>query len=309
MSVSGLQRVILASFPPSFRTRYGDELAALASECDRGWVDTVDLARASACAWARPRFNGSQGDRRRGRLQATTATVFVVWSLSALAVAVFARAVDDQPVPGLRTWGWTAYAAGSAIFQLTVAAALVVGFGYWLSVVVPAWRRGDRRTILAAALPAGLVTIWLGGTGLVSLYARHEAQLHHGPQSWRLPGAGPNVVLVLYGAFTVVCVMGCAVAATSALARARLGDRLLTASALLSGVAAVALVAVTISAALCLMRVLIVGGVGPRDTAMAVTPTVFLAMASSLSVTSTLRALPLVVTSSSTGGIESHSSL
>jgi hypothetical protein len=117
------------------------------------------------------------------------------------------------------------------------------------------------------------------------------------------------VVLVLYGAFTVVCVMGCAVAATSALARARLGDRLLTASALLSGVAAVALVAVTISAALCLMRVLIVGGVGPRDTAMAVTPTVFLAMASSLSVTSTLRALPLVVTSSSTGGIESHSSL
>jgi MFS family permease len=306
MSLSGPQRIVLGSFPPSFRARYGDELMALASECNRGWPDTFDLARASARAWIHPRFCGSSRDRRRGRLQATTATVFAVWSLSTLAVAVFARGVDDQPVPGLRSWGWTAYVVGSAIFQLTVAAALVVGLGYWLSVVVPAWRRRDRRTILAAALPAGLVTIWLGGTGLVSLYARHQSRLPHAPQAWRLPGAGPGVVLVLYGAFIGVCVVGCAVAATRALARARLGDCLLIASALLSGAAAVALVAVTISAALCLSRVLLIGGIGPRDMAMAVTPTVFLAVASVLGVTSSLRALPLMLAPTSSDGIEAR---
>ena len=305
MSVSRAQRWVLRSFPPGFRARYGDELAALASECDGGWHDTADLARAAAGAWMHPRFPGPPEDRGRRRLQATTATVFFVWSLSALAVAVFARAVDDKPVPGLHSWGWTAYAVGSAIFQVTVVAALAVGFGYWLRVVVPAWRRRDRNTLLAAALPAGLVTVWLGGTGLVSLYARHQTQRHYGYQTWRLPGGGTGVVLALYAAFTVICVVACAMAATRALARAELGVRLLTVSAWLSTGAAAALVAVTIAASLCLTRVLIVGGIGARDTAMAVIPAVFLTLASGLAVTSSLRAVPQLTARTSPGGADS----
>jgi hypothetical protein len=34
------------------------------------------------------------------------------------AVAVFAKAVNDRPVPGLRSWGWIAYLVGSGLFQL-----------------------------------------------------------------------------------------------------------------------------------------------------------------------------------------------
>lgn len=305
MSVSRSQRLLLHVFPPTFRARYGDELAALASDCNGGWHDTVDLARAAAGAWMHPCFSGPPENRRRERLQATTATVFVVWSLSTLAVAVFARAVDDKPVPGLRAWGWTAYAVGSGIFQATAAAALAVGFGYWLKVVVPAWRRGDRRALVAAALPAALVTIWLGGTGLVALYARHQTQLRHGYQTWRLPGAGAGVVLGLYAAFTLACVVGCAVAATRALARAQLGDRSLAVAALLSAGAAAALVGVTVSAVLCLSRVLIVGQIGLRDTTMAVVPVAFLAVASLLAVTSSLRALPQLTGPASPGGPDS----
>ena len=63
-------------------------------------------------------------------------------------------------------------------------------------------------------------------------------------------------------------------------------------AAVLSGGASVALVAVTGAAAVCLARVLMVGGIGARDTAMAVGPTVFLLLASVSAVTSSVRSVP-----------------
>jgi len=123
MSASRLQRWLLLAFPPSFRARYGEELETLTSDCGRGWRTNADLAQAAAKAWLRPSFIGPPEETRRRRLESTTATVFVTWSLSCLAVAVFAKAVNDQPVPGLRSWGWTAYVIGSGLFELTVGGA------------------------------------------------------------------------------------------------------------------------------------------------------------------------------------------
>jgi hypothetical protein len=133
MSPSRWQRLLLASFPPSFRRRYGEELSALVPGCGGSWKVTVDLARACLAAWLRPPFLGAAADRRRLRLQATTATVFVLWAVSSVAVALFARAVDDPyPLTGLHSWGWAAYQIGTAVFELTSGLVLVAGFGYWL---------------------------------------------------------------------------------------------------------------------------------------------------------------------------------
>jgi len=295
MSGSRLQRGLLLAFPPSFRARYGDELETLTSDCGQGWRIDADLARAAAGAWLRPTFAGPPEERRRRRLESTTASVFVTWSLSCLAVAVFTKAVDDQPVPGLRSWGWIAYLIGSGLFQVTLGAALVVGFGYWLRVVVPAWRSGDRRTLLASALPAGIVFVWLGATGLVALYARHYAAVHDHYQTWRLPGHGAGGVLAAYGLLTIACVGGCAISAVRALQRARLGARELRVAAVMSAGAALSLLVVTAAAAVCLTRVLDVGGIDTRNTLMAVIPVVLLVLASAVSATSSVRSLPHIL--------------
>ncbi|HUY25752.1 MAG TPA: hypothetical protein VMV09_10700, partial [Candidatus Saccharimonadales bacterium] len=289
MSASRLQRWLLLAFPPSFRARYGEELETLTSDCGRGWRTNADLAQAAAKAWLRPSFIGPPEETRRRRLESTTATVFVTWSLSCLAVAVFAKAVNDQPVPGLRSWGWTAYVIGSGLFELTVGGALVVGFGYWLRVVVPAWRSGDRRTLLASALPAGIVAVWLGATGLVALYARRYVAVHDHYQTWRLPGHGAGTVLAAYGLLTVACVGGCAISAVRALRRARLGTRELRAAAVMSTGAAASLLVVTAAALVCVIRVLDIGGIDTRNTLLAVIPVAFLVLASVVSTTSSAR--------------------
>jgi hypothetical protein len=290
MRPSRVQRGLLGAFPPSFRSRYGEELEAAAVDSGRGWRDSADLLRAAASAWIRPCFAGPAEERRRQRLQATTATVFVSWSLSALAVAVFAKAVDDQPVPGLKSWGWWAYLVGSGLFQITVAAALVVGFGYWLGVVAGAWRSGDRRTVVASALPGAVVLVWLAGTGLVALYARHYVAQHSGYQTWRLPGHGTGIILGLYGLFTLASVAVCAASAVRGLVRARLGTPYLLLAARLSGLAMVSLLVVT-GAAVCLSRVLAVGGIDTRTAVMAIAPVVFCAGASAVALTSSVRGL------------------
>lgn len=128
MSASRLRRLILSAYPERFRDRYGDELAAVANECGDGWRVTVDLAVSAARARLDPGLVSSGPDGRRLRLEVTTATVLALWVWSTVAVALFARAVDDRPVPGLSSWGWGAYAVGNGIFSLSALVIVVVGF-------------------------------------------------------------------------------------------------------------------------------------------------------------------------------------
>ena len=144
MSTTRLHRLILAVYPERFRDRYGEELAAVAADCGGGWRVTFDLAVSAVKARLNPDPITSGSEGRRLRLETTTATVFALWVWSTVAVALFARAVDDQPVPGLRSWGWAAYEVGNVIFSLSAAAILIVGFVYWLLVVVPAIRTRNR---------------------------------------------------------------------------------------------------------------------------------------------------------------------
>jgi hypothetical protein len=292
MSASRLHRLILAAYPARFRDRYGDELATVVADCGGGWRVTFDLAVSAVKARLNPGPITSGTDGRRLRLETTTSTVFALWVWSAVAVGLFARAVDDQPVPGLRSWGWSAYAVGNVIFELSAAVALIAGFAFWLRVVVPALRTRSLTALMPAVLPVPVVLLWLAGTGLLAVATNHiqtgndrhvTAQGPHTAGGWAL--------LAVYGVFTAACVTACTISIRRALRGAELPRQLLTISSLFATTASVALTALAACALICITRVLLVGGVGLRDELTAIGTVSFLILASGAAATSSVRGL------------------
>lgn len=292
MSTSRLHRLILAVYPECFRDRYGDELATVAADCGGGWRVTFDLAVSAVRARLNPGQVTSGSDGRRLRLETTTSTVFALWVWSTVAVALFARAVDDQPVPGLRSWGWGAYAVGNVIFSLSAAAILIVGFVYWLWVVVPAVRTRTRTILIPAAIPVAVVVLWLAGTGMLAVATNHIR-----PGNYRhITAQGPHTaggwaLLAIYALFTVACVTVCTISIRRALRRAELTPPMLTVSSVVALTASVALAAITACAVICTTRVLMIGGIGVRDEMTAIGPVCFLLLASASAATSSVRGL------------------
>jgi MFS family permease len=291
MTISRLQRLILALYPAAFRARYGEELAAVVAECDGGWRVDADLALSAAKARLRPDFfTSSEG--QRGRLETTTGTVFAVWAWSAVAVVVFARAVDDQPGPGLKSWGWSAYAIGNALLALCAALILISGFAYWLLVVIRATRARSRRTLVSALMPLGLGLVWLAATGTLAVatnriqtgnYRHIDAR---GPQS-----AGGWVLLAGYAAFTVLVVALCTASVRRTLTRARLPVTTLKGSSLIAATATAGLAGITACAVICLSFVLVVGGTSTGERLMAVGAVSFLLLATVTATSSAFRGL------------------
>ena len=297
MSTSRFHRLILAVYPERFRDRYGDELATVAADCGGGWRVTFDLAVSAAKARLNPGPITSGSEGRRLRLETTTSTVFALWVWSTVAVALFARAVDDQPVPGLRSWGWGAYAVGNVIFSLSAAVILIVGFLYWLRVVVAAVRTGNRAILIPAALPVAVVVLWLAGTGVLAVATNHirPGNYRHitaqGPYT-----AGGWALLAIYALFTVACVTVCTTSIRRVLIKAELTPPMLTVSSAVALTASVALAAITACAVICVTRVLMIGGIGVRDEMTAIGPVCFLLLASAAAATSSVRGLRAVRT-------------
>lgn len=297
MSASRLHRLILAVYPQRFRDRYGDELATVAADCGGGWRVTFDLAISAVRAQLNPDPITAGSEGRRRRLETTTTTVFALWVWSTLAVALFARAVDDQPVPGLRSWGWGTYAVGNFIFSLSAAAILIVGFVYWLLVVVPAIRTRNRAILMPTVVPMAVVVLWLAGTGLLAVATNHirpgnyrhiTAQGPHTPGGWAL--------LAIYALFTAACVTVSTTSIRRALRTAQLTPPMLTVSSVVAVTASVALAAITACAVICVTRVLMIGGIGVRDEMTAIGPVCFLLLASTAAATSSVRGLRAVRT-------------
>ncbi len=295
MSTSRVNRLVLAAYPARFRDRYGDELATLVADCAGGWRVTFDLAVSAVKARLNPDpvISGSEG--RRLRMETTTSTVFALWVWSTVAVALFARAVDDQPVPGLRSWGWGAYAVGNVVFSLSAAAILVVGFVYWLLVVVPAIRTKNRATLMPAVGPVAVVVLWLAGTGVLAVATHHirpgnyrhiTAQGPHTPGGWAL--------LAIYALFTTACVIVCTTSIRRALRRAELTQPMLTVSSVVAVTASLALTAITACAVVCVTRVLMIGGIGSRDEITSIAAVCFLLLATTAAATSSVRGMRAV---------------
>jgi len=246
-----LRAALVRAYPPSFRGRYGGELAAVAADTDRGWRDHVDLARGALRAWAVPAFGGDPAERRRARLEATTLTVLAAWSASLLAAATFSKAVDDPRLPGLRGVAWDAGRTANGVAVVLGAVVLATGLATWLVLTVPAVRARRRDVVVPAAAPAAVVVLWLGVTALVGLFARHVSV--RGSVALTGPGGALVLgVLAAWAALTLVCAAACVGAAGLALHRAALSAPRLARTTLVAALATAGIAVQAAAAAYCL---------------------------------------------------------
>lgn len=292
MSLSKVQRLLLSAHPARFRERYGAELSELVSELGAGWTDSVDLARSAVRERLSPSFYGPPEQRRRLRLQSTTATVLVIWSFSVLAATIFGRGVDDESVPGLHSWGWASYAVGLVVFELTAAAVLVVGFAYWLRIVIPAWRSRDRRTLRFACAPIAVVIAWSAVTCVAALVGKHiEAGNYRHITAQAPTTIGGWIALAIYGLFTLVSVSVCAGCVVRAVASSSLPSDLLAWSTWVAAGVAACLLIVALAASVCATRVLVVDGLDALNVVTVVGATVSLLLLSLGATASSVRGL------------------
>ncbi len=146
-----LTRLLLRAYPPSFRERYGAELATLVDDLPAGRSGPLDLARGAARAWMRPCFTGAQV--RRGRLRATAATTWVAWCAGFLVAPAVNKALLDPPVAGAHGSVRALVRAGDVLFVLGWVLALLGATPLMVRVVLPALRERQWRA-LRPLLPA-----------------------------------------------------------------------------------------------------------------------------------------------------------
>ncbi len=200
--MSRLETLALRAYPPSFRGRYGAELAALVADLPHSGRTTADLFAGAARAWLRPSFAGPTAVRQR--LAASAATTWVAWCAAFCVVPAMTKALLDPPPAG---------PDGGARALMNVAMVfVVVGWGLVLAgamaivvkALIPALRSPQRRKLLPL-LPA----LWLGLLDGAALAA--WIRTSHG-QAQRLvhPAHAGALVVILIGflAFLVALAVG-----------------------------------------------------------------------------------------------------
>ena len=162
--MSRLARLVLRAYPPSFRARYGDELAALVSDLPPSAGTAPDLVLGAARVWLRPRFAGA--DATRLRLQATAATTWVAWCAGFLVAPAVNRALMDPPVAGASSSVRTLLGVAQGLFFLGWALVLLGAVPPVVGAVVPALRSREWAR-LRPLLPAAVLGL-LEAAGLVA---------------------------------------------------------------------------------------------------------------------------------------------
>jgi hypothetical protein len=134
-----LANLALRAYPPSFRARYGQELAALVEDLADTPKATADLYLGAVRAWIWPPLPNPAR-----RLQATTATTWVAWCAGFLVAPAINRALLDPP---------TSSASGSVRTLLTIA--YVLFFVGWALVLL-----GAAPVVLRLVMPAVRARTW-----------------------------------------------------------------------------------------------------------------------------------------------------
>jgi hypothetical protein len=247
-----LARWVLRSYPPSFRERYGDELAAVVADVGPTAKTVVDLVAGSVQAWLRPSIAGADAERRRRRMQASVSTTWVALLAGFLVAPAVDRALFDGPgpIPG----------ATSTVHSLVVAAEIVIGGGALLGlagallvgvpVVTHAMKGRDRRPLRPLALPVALAIVELILTAAVAWVRSGH------PASWPQPSIAFVITALVWALVGAALVISSGLGPVVALGRAAPGAELLRLSAVLCLPVAAAL---ALGTALCVIAVGIVG--------------------------------------------------
>jgi hypothetical protein len=246
-------RLLLACYPPSFRDRYGAELAALVEETGAGPRVCWDVAVGAAAAWLRPTFTGEPSERVRRRVQAGLSATWVAWCVGMSSVPVVARSLLDPPIPGasgtvrmLVSGAWLVMLAGGAVAG--VCALLLTR-----RVLVPALRSGRRR-VWRPLLPAvALLVVELMGAGGVWLLRRGH------PAVWPHPSAAFVAALIGWLAGLTALAVAGAAGPPVALRRARPPTRAMR----LPGVLAIGVTAALTALAVVQATAVLLAGPGP----------------------------------------------
>ncbi|HEY8753640.1 MAG TPA: hypothetical protein VIM40_08360 [Arthrobacter sp.] len=163
--MSRLAKLALRAYPPSFRTRYGDELAALVEEMPESAHTTADLFGGALRAWVRPSFSGPDGVRLR--LQATISTTWIAWCAGFLIVPALNKALLDPPGPDAAAAVRGLMYAATTLLLVGWAIALVGGGILVVRAVMPALRSQGRK-VLCPLIPATILAVVLA-LGFVAL--------------------------------------------------------------------------------------------------------------------------------------------
>ena len=149
-------RAALATYPPSFRARYGTELSALVQDTGTGRRVLLDLVAGSARAWLRPCLPADAAERVRGRRLATVSTVWVCWCAVFVASTALLRVLEDPPPAGFdpNRGGW-------GVVHDTLGTGLAVGWVLILIVGAPIGVRALRRPSVRRVVVPPLVLLAL----------------------------------------------------------------------------------------------------------------------------------------------------
>ena len=197
--MSALARIALRAYPPSFRSRYDAELAALVADTGASTSAAVDLMLGAVRAWLRPTFPGPDGARRR--LQASVATTWVAWCAGFLVAPAVNRALLDAPTPGATGTVRSLLDIGYGLFFLGWGLAAVGVAPLVIRSVLPAVRAGDWAALrpLLPALALGVVE----AGGLIAIAATRFGGVSL--PSWVARGA---VMLWLVGFAVLIVLLG-----------------------------------------------------------------------------------------------------
>ena len=251
--MSRLTRIAMRAYPPSFRARYGEELAALVEALPPSRRTAVDLFAGAARAWIRPTFAGDGAQQLR--LQASAATTWVAWCAGFLVVPAMTKALLDPPPNGP--------AAGMRGLLATATVLLVIG---WLCAlagalplvfrsVIPAWQTRNWRALrpLLPALLLGVGEVAATITWVVTS-GGHAEQLAHPSRPYF-----PAVIPLLVGGAAFIAALGTGPATT--LRRLSSSSAQLKVPAMLAIPVAIALAGLT---ACCLIAALTSGAPGAQ---------------------------------------------
>jgi hypothetical protein len=243
-----LVRMALAGYPPSFRERYGTELAGLVQDTAVTPRTVVDLMIGAARAWGRAALPADPAERGRRRLQASVTTAWATWCAAVLVAPVIDRALLDPPPPDVPAAVRPLLAVGMISTGLVCVLVAIAGAPLLARTLLPAIRSRER-PILRPLLPAA-VLVPVEAVGLVGIVAWRRTY----PRLLDHPHLPPLFVttVVLWSVGFLAMIVAAAGGPAIAVTRAAPSLRTLRAAAVLAPPLALLLSVATVTSAVAL---------------------------------------------------------
>jgi hypothetical protein len=200
-----LTRAVLATYPPSFKDRYGAEQRALLEDLGTKGT-TSNLAAGSARAWLTPSFGERGPQWRRQRLLATASTIWVMWVAAFFGTMTWIRSVGDPPVPAMQTgWGGNLNQIATTTFMIGVISVALLVITLFVSVVARV-RRNDTWRELTPLIPFGVMLAIVAGTAIAISQIRWSSLVLASPEYANYPQTFPPWFVVLLLAWVALLI-------------------------------------------------------------------------------------------------------